>query len=364
VKKSGFDINAMDNNQNTLLHTIVARRPPNPPQDAPNVVQSIIRLGANINLKDRAGNTALHYASNAIDVKTLVRSGGCLQAKNNHEWTPLFSAVGQKKQTVVEELLNQGADPYSYVGASQQNIIHIAKNNNRHNDFSRWIKTKITLPPVFLSQLEASFFSFFEQCYNYAQSIDKKLTILLGESHGEYLGYQIEKAALKAAERVNVTHLFIEQNDLGIKNPENSSYMPLSYASRHLKFTIIAADVYSRQGNASLKVDVSCEGMMLRNMGINEIITNTNQHGIGIFGAAHLEGLLQHSATKLDLKSHFIVPISAVCVNEIYFGSRFYQNLENVIQVDIRRGLDNNQVMRVIEKWNEVDFQLQSKFRI
>ena len=96
------DVNHTDNNGNTalLLHT---DRHCNK-----DVVKELIRAGADINAKNKDGNTALHFAlkNGNIDVsRFLVKKGADYQAVNNKGETPMEIAVEKGYETVLELMM-------------------------------------------------------------------------------------------------------------------------------------------------------------------------------------------------------------------------------------------------------------------
>lgn len=78
--------------------------------DQKAVVELLLVSKADINAKDRDGNTPLHMANNINIVKLLLAKGANVNAKRALDQTPLhYSAIGGNKD-VVELLLAQGAN--------------------------------------------------------------------------------------------------------------------------------------------------------------------------------------------------------------------------------------------------------------
>ena len=78
------------------------------------IVNFLIRLRANLNLRNKDGYTPLHLAARYDHqpiVETLIRSGAYINLRNNHGWTPLHLAAKNNHQAVVETLIRAGADP-------------------------------------------------------------------------------------------------------------------------------------------------------------------------------------------------------------------------------------------------------------
>ncbi|WP_341815111.1 ankyrin repeat domain-containing protein [Wolbachia endosymbiont (group A) of Chalcis sispes] len=74
-----------------------------------------MQKGANINAKDKNGNTSLHLAAmnGKIDVaKVLLKHNADVNAKNNEGKTALYYAAKYNHQELVELLLAHGASYY------------------------------------------------------------------------------------------------------------------------------------------------------------------------------------------------------------------------------------------------------------
>ncbi|KAK9719006.1 hypothetical protein K7432_005098 [Basidiobolus ranarum] len=121
--QAGADINAQTYDGRTVIHHLCrfkrakSRRPSSLPlpdsnehkegksvtaeeihgEQIANCADLLIRLGALINIKDRLGNTPIHYAVQAEDrlelVKTLVKAGADLNIRNNNGKTPAECAT-------------------------------------------------------------------------------------------------------------------------------------------------------------------------------------------------------------------------------------------------------------------------------
>jgi ankyrin repeat protein len=78
-----------------------------------NQVQALIKSGANLDSRDRHGNTLLHTAAwyGSSDVAIfLINKGVALEARNNYGHTPLHAAVQNGHFEIVEQLVNKGVD--------------------------------------------------------------------------------------------------------------------------------------------------------------------------------------------------------------------------------------------------------------
>ena len=79
-----------------------------------NVVKYIIKVGADINNKEKYGcNTALHeasYGGHEQIVKMLINAGADVNTKNDDNQTPLHWASAYRHASIVKMLLKAGAD--------------------------------------------------------------------------------------------------------------------------------------------------------------------------------------------------------------------------------------------------------------
>ena len=106
-----IDVDAPDNNG---FPPIVdeARGNHNAP-DEPARIQELLDLGANVNVRDHKGKTALHRAAQAgfIEItKLLLAEGAELEARDLKEETPLFDAVRAGRPEALALLIENGAD--------------------------------------------------------------------------------------------------------------------------------------------------------------------------------------------------------------------------------------------------------------
>ena len=101
-KKYNFDIEATDNNKLNALHLSAI-------SGTDNSVIFLLSLGMDPNIKDKKGNTALHYAvkhSHVRIIKKLLQKGADRNIKNNSNKTPVMLA--QNKPEVLEIFRNKG----------------------------------------------------------------------------------------------------------------------------------------------------------------------------------------------------------------------------------------------------------------
>jgi hypothetical protein len=107
--RAGFRVNEPIEDDLDLLmtNTRVPGRSP--------LIRVLVERGADLNLKDRDGRTALHAALTTREssgyASELVRNGADVNAQDKHGRTPLFYAVSINDREQVKELLESGADP-------------------------------------------------------------------------------------------------------------------------------------------------------------------------------------------------------------------------------------------------------------
>ena len=106
---NGADVNAFTNDKFTPL--IIASNCNNL-----NVVNSLIKHGANIHLVDRYGRTALHYSITAVDhdsvtvLRSLIKNGADVNALTNDNCSPLMMSSLSGSVNVVTILVENGAN--------------------------------------------------------------------------------------------------------------------------------------------------------------------------------------------------------------------------------------------------------------
>lgn len=304
-----------------------------------------------INLKDHKGATLLHYATDVPTATILLDHGASIDALDFKQQSPLFYAAQNQYFELCHFLISRGADPY-LVDRNQENIIHMAKSNNKNTDISRQLKKEIGFTEELRDKISLFIQRLLEKCLQKAEHQNKKLLILLGEYHGEYRGYLVEKIALKVADALGIQLFFVELPDKSVQTKDKTSYMPLAHAKKHLHFEIIGAD--NNRSNSD-KYDCSKPGMRYRNKGLRKAIQEGNQHAVLITGANHLEGLLNEVETRIDHKKFFAVPINLSAIMDKHFkfniNLSFCDDLRNAIQFDFN-GFNNENVESVLTKWN------------
>ncbi len=84
-----------------------------------NIIKLFLQRGANVNIQDEEGWTALHNACRWCDldaVQVLVEAGAAVNARDMHKLTPLYHAAECNKIDVIKYLLSKGASLASVMG--------------------------------------------------------------------------------------------------------------------------------------------------------------------------------------------------------------------------------------------------------
>ena len=105
----GYDVNAARNGWPPL---VVASR--GDKGEHPEKIQALLELGADVNVRDYKGKTALHRAATAgflASMEVLLANGADINAADHQGATPLSDAVRAGRVEAVALLLERGAEP-------------------------------------------------------------------------------------------------------------------------------------------------------------------------------------------------------------------------------------------------------------
>ncbi|XP_029657080.1 E3 ubiquitin-protein ligase MIB2 isoform X1 [Octopus sinensis] len=123
---SGADLEVRDKDADTALHYAVFG-------GHCDVVALIVSKGANVNRQDKSGNTPLHYAveKNYEDVMEIILNTEATQShvevdtRNSNKTTPLLQAISGGHLGMIRKLLSRGAD-INAVDNDDNNCLHFA----------------------------------------------------------------------------------------------------------------------------------------------------------------------------------------------------------------------------------------------
>lgn len=237
---------------------------------------------------------AAAYRGDMAKIKTYLPY---IEEEDAKQRTALLHAARKGQRQAIDYLLSKGADPYVSDQFSQ-NIIDYTKKDFRHTKLSRYLKTKIGIAVEKLQKFQESFRSFFSEQLAIAKSRRKKLLVLLGEIHGDYRLYQLEKKLLATLSQMGVKHLFAETERDNERILSRYRRMTQKFPERMI---IEGVDNHPQRDTATLNQ---------RNRYIRDGIEQKNQHGVMITGSHHLYGLVKRKNTKLDEKKFHVVPMN------------------------------------------------------
>ena len=243
--------------------------------------------------------TPLHHAAASGNIKAikaaLLQNG--IDELDENGFSPLFYAARAKQKAAIEYLLSKGANPY-ITDESEQNIISLTKKNFRHTKLSRWVKQKIGFSKEVLSSFAKKWQLYFKEQLETAKQKQKKLLIMLGEMHGDFRIYQLEKALLASIAQLSINHLFVEcerDNDLILREYQGMT------KKIHPSMNIIGVDNHPQIETANINE---------RNAYMKDGITNVAEHGVLITGLYHLYGLAKKRRTKLSAEQFEVIPVN------------------------------------------------------
>lgn len=288
-----------------------------------------------INSRDSVNQTSLHRAVLAGDklaVEDLVTRGAEIDARDRDGATPLILAAQKGHFEITQFLVSKNAD-LEVVDKFQRNIVELAKEEisgkKVHTPLSKFLKRKLELDKNYLECLSLEFQHLLKTENVAARSQGKKILILLGESHGNYKQYQLEKTMLRIAHEAGISCLYVETSATGLKNSPSLAPIMNVVTKNKYKISLVAVDTHPERDTASVYE---------RNGYIIKEIVAQNREGLCITGAEHLQGLLDakmlggpYHVIPINLKS--ILQTSEVKSPEAIFAA----DPSKVIQVNLNK---------------------------
>ena len=112
--ESGANVNARDRTGQTPLHRLVSTQGRNP--FAHTLIRTLLEAGADVNASMESGHTPLHRVAGVRGgpvelVSLLVGAGAIVDARDEHGRTPLHDALDAENPAVFDRLVQLGADP-------------------------------------------------------------------------------------------------------------------------------------------------------------------------------------------------------------------------------------------------------------
>lgn len=260
--------------------------------------------------------------------------------------TPLFYAAQYQQLPIVKYLLSRGANP-SWVNMQHVNLVEFSRKAGNHTPLSRLFKNKLQLQQNVKKHLQATIRKILEKQMRVAKIRNKKIIILLGEAHGNYATYEVEKIFLKVAKDLGVTNLFYEfPKQYHLDKPITR------FAEHKLSMNVHKIDNHPRrQITASIQE---------RNVVMTNEISGKKQHGVVVVGANHLKGMLEESDSQFDTQQFHLVPFNLRELAKQQYAPYpdndpkspemlFAEDERKIIQVGLKNISDPQQVVNV---WN------------
>lgn len=275
-------------------------------------VIQLVKHGAPVNANlFTLPNRPLHIAveENQLDlVKTLIEYGADINDVSDSGNTPLHIAVDNSKNNKTSEkiahfLLENGAQP-DLVTDDHLNIVDLAKSSVngqlKHNIFSKELKKFVEINKKHLEHLSAHFAKIIRSEQEKARNLNKKFLVLLGELHGYFDIYQVEKRMLSILKQAGIKNLYTE------KDTSEASF-PIEYIAQKDGMTITGIDDHPERETANLKE---------RNIIISNHIHKKNADAVFITGCHHLYGLLADEHTKIDPQRFYTLAFNLASIRD------------------------------------------------
>lgn len=123
IISKGADVNIRDKDGNTPLHLV----------ECLSLVKCLVKNGADINARNYEGSTPLHTNSNFPVVEYLIEKGADIHAINNEGYTPLHLA---KSVFIAEYLMEQGADVKAVTNNGKTMLHSVAEFTTYYDSYS------------------------------------------------------------------------------------------------------------------------------------------------------------------------------------------------------------------------------------
>lgn len=369
VTELGANVNATE--AVTPLLVATSRFNSNSDDVSAAIVDILIQAGADFSVMDSLQNTLLNRAAKANKFKTFKVILDAIESVKPEDDThdpklityinhsvypfdapPLYYACQNQNTDFVNYLLAHGADPHIIQGSGTNlNLVELAKkkptgsNTYKHTSFSLFLKQKIGISKPELETLRDSMRSIIAEQMALSKKNNKKIIIVVGETHGHYHAYLVEKEILKIAKELGVLTYYCEQSSVDY-DPRNDPVEKFA----HEKLNMAVVPIDNHPDKLTCRFSLSEGYLSERNAIMAKEINDRDCDAILITGAYHLMGLIEDINTRIDPDKYHILPLSMVLTSEPMMSlvripeAQFALDPERVIQID-RNGIIGKQAL-------------------
>jgi hypothetical protein len=364
------ELNQQDRKGRTLLHWAVIL-------NNWEMVKTLLDKGCRLDICDNQFDTPLHYSNTDSKIEQLLlKKGspirGCkaihlaakegdfkkiqsILAKDKRAVNkvdsslnlPIFYAALKQREDIVKYLIKKGA-VLDWVNKYQLNLIDLSQINGKDTPISEYLKKQIGPSDAEMASLINSFKRILESEYSTSKKLNKRLVVVLGELHGAFSIFKVEKAFLKVAIELGISHCYKELPSFD----RDCSKTKIELKAQKLGMNVLRIDDHLFRSDASLNQ---------RNKVMTEKVKENDKDCIMIVGAAHIKGIMNNKAVRLPREEFHVVPFNlgplASHINDVVKRiknkksneTHFIDDESNVIQVT-RKGITTSE--QVLKKHN------------
>jgi len=226
----------------------------------------------------------------------------------------------------VKFLLDRGAS-IDLINEHQINMVEAAKEDGQHTPLSKYIQNKIKLSKDKLDQIYNKVETLLKEALIKARAENKKLLIVLGETHHTCKIAQIERIIFKAAVNLGITTLLGEYGE-----DEEHGWPEITFAKKVLGMETIGVDNHIDKE----RDPCSKRGIKNRNIMMAKEASRINKDAVLLVGSDHLKGLLIEKREQINSDQFHVVPINLSSVVPCASGqlNSFQFDAENVLQYE------------------------------
>lgn len=363
LKRNSNLLNGQDSNGNTALHFAVL-------SDNLRAVEVLVSHGADVNISNDDDLLPIQYvAGECPKIKKYLEENGSysygipeihlaaadgdlnkmeqilnenpekLDLLDGEGRSPLFEAVSNNKVEMVKYLVNKGANLY-LLDNYQRDIVYCAKNSS----LLSYMQKLCGLSKKDLASLREQFTLIIKNAAIQAELQNKKILIIIGETHFFYKILQVEKMMMEVVNQSGIDTLLGEFN-----KKDEIEYPTDIFAKNELKMEVNGID--NRPKTDESDIDE-------RNIVMTKEIFKINKSSVVRIGSDHLKGLLEMPRSAIDSVSFYerfyIVPFNLSCLfSKLHHDAckemKFSFDNRNNIQIIGNKFSDSEKVVR---KWN------------